>query len=50
MTVLEILTVLFNDIVEGLSRFGCGMVGLPYPENDPALGPVDANGNRRPDE
>jgi hypothetical protein len=33
MTVLEILTVLFNDIVEGLSRFGCGMVGLPYPDD-----------------
>lgn len=31
MTVREILTVLFNDTVEGLARFGCGMVGLPYP-------------------
>ena len=20
-----------NDIIEGLARFGCGMVGLPYP-------------------
>jgi hypothetical protein len=31
-TVLAILTVLFNDIVEGLSRFGLGMIGIPYPE------------------
>ena len=22
-----------NDIIEGLARFGCGMVGLPYPED-----------------
>jgi hypothetical protein len=27
----EILTALFNDIIEGLARLGCGMVGLPYP-------------------
>jgi hypothetical protein len=31
MTVTEILTVLFDDIIEGLARLGCGMVGLPYP-------------------
>jgi hypothetical protein len=31
MTAREILTVLFNDIVEGLARLGCGMVGLSYP-------------------
>ena len=31
MTVLETLTALFDDILEGLARFGCGMVGLPYP-------------------
>jgi hypothetical protein len=27
----EILTALYNDIIEGLARLGCGMVGLPYP-------------------
>jgi len=27
----ETLTALFNDILEGLARLGCGMVGLPYP-------------------
>jgi hypothetical protein len=31
MTARETLTVLFNDILEGLARLGCGMVGLPYP-------------------
>jgi hypothetical protein len=31
-TVLAILTMLFNNIVEGLSRFGLGMIGIPYPE------------------
>jgi hypothetical protein len=31
MTAQETLTVLFNDIIEGLARLGCGMVGLPYP-------------------
>jgi hypothetical protein len=30
-TVLGILTVLFDDIIEGLARVGCGMAGLPYP-------------------
>jgi hypothetical protein len=42
-TVLAILTALY----EGLSRFGLGMMGIPYPE-EPTLGPVDVNGNRRP--
>jgi hypothetical protein len=31
MTVSETLTALFDDIIEGLARMGCGMVGLPYP-------------------
>jgi len=31
MTVQETLTALFDDILEGLARLGCGMVGLPYP-------------------
>ena len=31
MTVSETLTALFNDLIEGLARMGCGMVGLPYP-------------------
>jgi hypothetical protein len=33
MTVLEILTALFNDFVEGLARYGCGVAGLPYYED-----------------
>jgi hypothetical protein len=32
MTVRETLTALFNDIVEGLARFGCGLAGIPYDE------------------
>jgi hypothetical protein len=31
VTVKEILTALFDDILEGFARMGCGMVGLPYP-------------------
>jgi len=30
MTARETLTVLINDFIEGLARFGCGMVGIPY--------------------
>jgi hypothetical protein len=30
MTVLETLTVLFDDIIEGIIRFGCGLEGIPY--------------------
>jgi hypothetical protein len=30
MTVRETLTALFNDIVEGFARFGCGLAGIPY--------------------
>ena len=30
MTVSEILTALFDDIVKGLARFGCGLAGIPY--------------------
>lgn len=26
----ETLTVLINDLIEGLARFGCGMAGIPY--------------------
>ena len=26
----EILTALFDDIVEGIIRFGCGLAGIPY--------------------
>jgi hypothetical protein len=37
MTVRETLTVLFNDLIEGLARFGCGMVGLPYEESSANL-------------
>jgi hypothetical protein len=30
MTVRETLTVLFDDMIEGLARFGCGLAGIPY--------------------
>lgn len=30
MTVQETLTVLFEQIIEGLARFGCGLGGIPY--------------------
>jgi hypothetical protein len=30
MTVRETLTALFDDIIEGLARFGCGLAGIPY--------------------
>jgi hypothetical protein len=33
MTVRETLIVLFEDIIEGLARFGCGLAGLPYHED-----------------
>ena len=31
MTVSEILTALFDNIIEGLAQFGWGMVGVAYP-------------------
>ena len=30
MTLQKILTVLCEDIVEGIVRFGCGLEGIPY--------------------
>ena len=33
MTVRETLIALFEDIIEGLARFGCGLAGLPYGED-----------------
>ncbi len=30
MIARETLIALFNDIVEGLARFGCGLAGIPY--------------------
>lgn len=33
MTVREILTVVYNDMIEGLARFGCGLAGIEYPDN-----------------
>jgi hypothetical protein len=30
MTLQKILTALFDDIIEGLARFGCGLAGIPY--------------------
>jgi hypothetical protein len=30
MTVRETLTVLIDDLIEGLARFGCGLAGIPY--------------------
>jgi hypothetical protein len=46
MTAREILTALFNDIIEGLARFGCGMVGLVYEESSADL-PLSHNGCAR---
>ena len=33
----EILTALFDDIIEGLARFGCGMAGIYYTESSADL-------------
>jgi hypothetical protein len=30
MTVRETLTVLFDYLIEGLARYGCGVTGMPY--------------------
>ena len=30
MTAQETLTALFEDLIQGLARFGCGLAGLPY--------------------
>jgi len=30
MIAQETLTALFNEFVEGLARFGCGLAGIPY--------------------
>jgi hypothetical protein len=38
---------ILSALYEGLSRFGLAQMGIPYPE-EPTLGPVDVNGNRRP--
>lgn len=32
MTVRETLTVLFEDIIEGLAAYGYGMTGMPRPD------------------
>jgi hypothetical protein len=32
-TVLATFTALFDDIVNGLARYGLGMVGIPYPDD-----------------
>jgi hypothetical protein len=42
MTVLEILTVLYEGIIDGLASYGYGVTGLPRPENEPTLGPCVA--------
>jgi hypothetical protein len=34
MTVIEILSALCKQLYEGLSRFGCGMAGIPYEEDN----------------
>ena len=31
MTVLKILTALIDNMIEGLSRFGWGTIGVAYP-------------------
>jgi hypothetical protein len=30
MTARETLTALFDQLIEGLARFGCGLAGIPY--------------------
>ena len=40
MTV-RIVLVILTALYEGLSRYGCGMAGLPYYEEEPTLGPRD---------
>jgi hypothetical protein len=30
MIARETLIALFEDIIEGLARFGCGLAGIPY--------------------
>jgi hypothetical protein len=30
MIARETLIALFDDIIEGLARFGCGLAGIPY--------------------
>ena len=37
MTVIEILTALYEGIFEGLASYGYGVTGLPRPENEPNL-------------
>ena len=34
MTVLKTLIALFKYCLEGFARYGCGVAGLPYPEED----------------
>jgi len=33
MTARETLIALFDQLIEGLARFGCGMIGIAYPEH-----------------
>jgi hypothetical protein len=33
MTVTEILTVLFDDLIRGLAMYGYAMTGMPLPED-----------------
>lgn len=37
MTVREILTALFDDVIRGLSLFGLGMAGIYYTESSADL-------------
>lgn len=32
MTAQEILTVLIDPFIDSIARFGCGLAGLPYPD------------------
>lgn len=33
MTVTEILTALFDDLIKGFAMYGYAMTGMPFPEN-----------------
>jgi hypothetical protein len=34
MTVIEILSALCKQLYNGLARFGCGIAGIPYEEDN----------------
>ena len=41
---VALMRLLIDYFIEALARYGCGMAGMPYPEDEPTLGPVRRNG------